>query len=227
MIPDRTFQITLLISLITHTVIFFNNPDLVLLPERKKPIKVEVVYLKNPPDFSKYKKQSLHRENIFSKLPSKIKSSEKPIPAPPLNKSDLFNVTKSVLSRESTFIKPLVIRPDIIAVRKKITLPPIEIDKINNPSYVSYYQLVREKIRRAAYQNYTRIETGEVYLAFLISNTGILKDIRLIEEKSAPNYYLREIALRSIKDASPFPPFPKELDYPQMSFNVIISFQIE
>jgi len=227
MTPDRTFQITLLISLITHTIIFFNYPELVLLPERKKPVMVEVVYLKNPPDFSKIQKQALPKENLFLKLTSKIKNLEKPIPAPSPDKNAIFNITKPALSREPAFIKPLFIRPDVIAVRKKITLPPIDVNKINNPSYVSYYQLVREKIRRAAYQNYTHTETGEIYLAFLISDTGVLKDMRLIEEKSTPNYYLREIAMRSIRDASPFPPFPKELNYPQLSFNVIISFQIE
>ena len=227
MVPDRTFQITLLISLITHTIIFFNYPELVLLPERKKPVMVEVVYLKNPPDFSKTQKQALPKENLFLKLTSKIKNLEKSIPAPSPDKNAIFNIRRPAVSREPAFIKPLVIRPDVIAVRKKITLPPIDVNKINNPSYVSYYQLVREKIRRAAYQNYTHTETGEIYLTFLISNTGILKDVRLIEEKSAPNFYLRDIALRSIKDAAPFPPFPKELDYPQLSFNVIISFQIE
>jgi TonB family protein len=86
---------------------------------------------------------------------------------------------------------------------------------------------VREKIRRAAYQNYTRIETGEVYVSFIISNDGYLKEIKLIPEKSSPIPYLRETALKSIKEASPFPNFPKDLDYPQLSFNVVISFEIE
>jgi hypothetical protein len=226
MIPERAFQITLLISLITHTVIFLNNPDLISLPKRKNLTRVEVAYLKNPPHFSKFQKKIPPQDNIL-KISPKIKSSLKPLSVPPLNRNALFNINKAAISQESNFVKPFVIKTDIIAVRKKITLPPIEINKINNPSYVSYYQLVREKIRRAAYQNYTHTETGEIYLAFLISNTGILKDIRLIEEKSAVNFYLKDIALRSIKDAAPFPPFPKELDYPQLSFNVIISFQIE
>jgi len=87
--------------------------------------------------------------------------------------------------------------------------------------------MVREKIRRAAYQNYSRIDTGEVFLSFIISNDGYVRDTNLVEEKSSTNFYLREIALRSIKEASPFPNFPKELDYPQLSFNVVISFEVE
>ena len=100
-------------------------------------------------------------------------------------------------------------------------------DKINSPSYVQYYQIVREKIRRSAYYNYSRTEIGEVYISFIISSDGVLKETRLVEEKSCSSQYLRDIALRSIKDASPFPNFPKELDYPNLSFNVVISFEIE
>jgi len=32
--------------------------------------------------------------------------------------------------------------------------------------------------------------------------------------------------LRSIKDANPFPPFPKDLNYPELTFNVVISFEV-
>jgi outer membrane biosynthesis protein TonB len=48
-----------------------------------------------------------------------------------------------------------------------------------------------------------------------------------VEEKSSADVYLTEIALKSVNDASPFPKFPTELDYFQLSFNVIISFEIE
>ena len=106
-------------------------------------------------------------------------------------------------------------------------MPPVDLDKINNPSYVSYYQIVREKIRRAAYQNYTHTDTGEVYVTFVISNDGYLKASRLVEEKTTAAAYLHDIALKSVKEASPFPNFPKELDYPELSFNVVISFEIE
>ena len=129
--------------------------------------------------------------------------------------------------RNLDFAKPSAARLDILAIKKKITLPPIEMNKINNPSYISYYQIVREKIKRAAYQNYTCRETGEITISFVISSDGILKDLRLLEERSSASEYLREIALRSVKDASPFPNFPKELDYPRLSFNLAITFEIE
>jgi TonB family protein len=125
------------------------------------------------------------------------------------------------------FSKPTLTNSQVLAIKRKITLPALQMAKIDNPSYISYYQIVREKIRRSAYQNYTHNATGEVYVSFIISNDGYIKDVRLVEEKTAADDYLKNIALRSIRDASPFPNFPKELDYPQLSFNIIISFEIE
>ena len=193
----------------------------------KKPLMIKISYLKNPPQLTESQKQMLNKRVTQIKLPTPVSAFDKNSLIPPSNKDSLFNRSRPKLLRDQTIIKPAVIQPDIIAVKKKITLPPVDLEKINNPTYVTYYQLVREKIRRAAYQNYSRGETGVVYLAFVISTNGILRDVRLIEEKSSVNYYLRETALRSIRDASPFPAFPKELDYPQLSFNVIISFELE
>jgi outer membrane biosynthesis protein TonB len=224
---DKVFQIALIISLIAHSTIFLNSPNFNLFPTHKKESKIEIVYLKAPPQIPERKKQLSLKKEIILRSSPKIRTADKIMDAPAPNREGIFNRLKLTVNKESEFVKPTVIKPDIIAVKKKITLPPIEINKINNPSYVGYYQIVREKIRRAAYYNYTHTEIGEVYLAFVITADGALKDVRLMEEKSSQNIYLKDIALRSIKDAAPFPSFPKDLDYPQLSFNVIISFEIE
>lgn len=163
------------------------------------------------------------RQDPFLKLDSKVVAGTR-IPPPYIEQS---RGPKALPDSFSEFPKPTFASPDLMIIKKKITLPPIEMAKIDNPSYISYYQIVREKIRRSAYQNYNRNETGEVYVSFIISNDGYIKGVRLVEEKTTANNYLRNIALRSVKDASPFPNFPRELDYPQLSFNIIISFEIE
>jgi len=66
-----------------------------------------------------------------------------------------------------------------------------------------------------------------VYLSFVISRDGSLEEARMVQERSSPNTYLQDTALKSIKEASPFPAFPKELEYPRLSFNVVISFEVE
>jgi TonB family protein len=228
MLPKNNLQIALIFSLIIHTAVVFNYPSFDFLSIEKKPVLVKVSYLKSTPQLSESQKQMISRRSAPVKLPPQVSAFDKNGFVIPDNKDNFLNrVNRERFPPGQSMIKPSVSRPDIIAVKKKISLPPVDTEKMNNPSYVSYYQFVREKIRRSAYSNYSRSETGEVYLSFVIYANGVLRDAQLIEEKSSVSYYLRETALRSIRDASPFPAFPKELDYSQLSFNVIISFEVE
>lgn len=229
MYSERVFQIALLVSLLTHAVILSQNANFSLLTQHRKDQSIKIKYVKQQAAEAKtsQKKYSLSKREPFLKLPSKITLQEK-LPPPFMDKEDIFRSNNLPKRKEDFFAKPTLISPDAVSIRKKITLPPIEMDnKINNPTYISYYQLVREKIKRAAYQNYIGKEVGEVTISFIISEDGYLKDLRLIEEKSSPSAYLRDIALTSVKDASPFPNFPKELDHPKLSFNLAITFEIE
>jgi len=230
MFSDRVFQIALLISLVAHGVIVFLNAGPFFHPEADQEKKIEVSYLKQPPQEkeAQVRRQMMLKPEPFMKLPEKITVDQKAPPAFPGEKRP-FKMDKSMLSSSNSFNKPTLVKPDLISIKKKITLPPIDMDKskINNPSYVSYYQLVREKIRRSAYQNYTRTEIGEAYLSFIISKEGSLEDAHVLEEKSDPNPYLQAIALKSVRESAPFPAFPKDLDYPRLSFNVVISFEVE
>ncbi len=227
MFSEKVFQIALLVSVITHGIILFQNPNIHSFPTQKKEQKLEVSYIKPPPETKTgLKTQTPVKKEPFLRLSSKI-TADKRIPPPFIDKESIFKGRSAISRQDASFTKPSFIRPDIIAIKKKITLPAIDMDKINNPSYISYYQIVREKIKRAAYQNYTGREVGEVTISFVISDDGYLKELRLIEDKSSPSTYLKEIALRSLKDASPFPNFPKELNYPRLSFNLAITFEIE
>ena len=226
--PDKFFQTAVVISALAHvSFIAVNLPSLNFLRLKKPKQEIKVVYIKNPqqPDLRPQKKAA--REPLVTRIPAKVTADSKSLLAPLQKSTDFIKRSSGFAAKEPAIVKPFTLKPDIIPVRKKITLPPVETTKMSNPSYISYYQLVREKIRRSAYQNYSRTETGEIFLSFVIAQNGSLRDIRLIEEKSTPSYYLRDIAARSIRAAAPFPVFPRELDYPQLSFNVIISFEIE
>ncbi|MFC1703428.1 energy transducer TonB [Candidatus Omnitrophota bacterium] len=109
---------------------------------------------------------------------------------------------------------------------KKVVVPELS-TTIESPAYLTYYQIIRERIRDLAYLHYVRYQEGEVFLSFVLSSHGSLKDIRIFDDKSTNDAYLRDVALKSIKDATPFPSFPKELEYPELSFNVIISFEVD
>jgi len=227
MFLNRTLLVTFLLSFLMHMVVVSQNPGYLFFTPQGKSQKLEVNYLKTPKGNNLgSKKGSSSRSEPLLDLLAKI-GMEKRNPPPFIDREAIAKADMQANRKELPFDRPVLIKPDIIAIKKKITLPQIDMGKISNPSYISYYQVVREKIRRSTYQNYNRSETGEVYITFIISSAGYLQEVRLVEEKSQASTYLKDIALSSVKNASPFPNFPKELDYSQLSFNVVISFEIE
>jgi len=218
MFSDKSFRVALAISLITHATLFFKLPHINFLPSRRALKQIEVTYIKEKStqaNIESYNQKLLQKASVST-------SSKKTAPPPYIKKDQLFKETKNI-----SISKPEFIKPEVIAVKKKITLPRLEDEKITNPVYLNYYQILREKIKRAAYQNYTHLVNGEVYLSFIILSNGQLKDIRINEEKSTTHTYLKDIAQKNIFESTPFPDFPKELSYPELSFNVIISFETE
>ncbi len=234
----QLLRFTFAFSIISHGAILLQSPHLNPFSPPPKEQMIKVRYLKKEELQSKLFPKSwvksgsaraLPKSDPFLRLDSKIVAAAagNRVPSPYIERENVFKGFKVLANKSPEFAKPTFNSSDIIAIKKKITLPEIEMARINNPSYISYYQIVREKIRRSAYQNYTHNEIGEVYISFIISNDGYIKDVHLIEAKTSASDYLKVIASRSVKDASPFPNFPKELDYPQLSFNIIISFEIE
>ena len=235
MFADRLLQITFIVSILAHGMFILPKANFNPFVPAPKVQKIVVRYIKENPQVKLAQQVSpnLIRQGLmppgepFLKLDPKVVTGNKRAPLPYIEPADTSVESKIILNKSLEFSKPIFARSEITAIKKRITLPSIEMAKIDNPSYISYYQIVREKIRRSAYQNYTYNETGEVYASFIISNDGYIKDVHLIDEKTTNNDYLKSVALRSVRDASPFPNFPKELDYPQLSFNIIISFEIE
>lgn len=124
---------------------------------------------------------------------------------------------------------PEKVRTYNMTAKKAVSVPPLQSEKINNPSYANYYSLVRGRIKQRAYFNYSansEYYAGEVYLTFILTSDGSLKELQILEDRTTAGQYLRTIGLKSIKEAVPYPPFPKELRYPELTFNVVISFQV-
>lgn len=219
---------SLLISLFIHSAVILQGANSRLFHKNRQDQPIKVKYISVPKSVRQtyqYKQIRQVKQQPFFKIPPLI-TAEKMAPAY-VDKEQVFNRDKLSTNRDASFVRPSLSKPVMVAVKRKITLPPVELEKSNNPTYISYYQIVREKIRRAAYQNYTHTETGEVYLSFVITSDGLIKAMRVVDEKSSSSPYLKETALKSMSEASPFPNFPKALDYPQLSFNVVISFEIE
>ncbi len=200
---------------------FVGNPTLMRFIN-KAPVETELSYVREVP---RNDARIVTREPM-NRSASKM-TVEKAAPPPFIDKDGIFNKTRTLDSRQGLFLKPATGKPDVVAVRMKVVMPTLDLDKINNPTYLSYYQIVREKIRRAAYHNYSQADTGEVYLSFILSREGDVQEVLLNEDRSSRSTHLREVALQSIRDAQPFPHFPQDLDYERLSFNVVISFEVE
>ena len=221
MFSDRIFRFALIFSLTVHGALLLTNSSLSIF-SRPRPFQAEVRYIKPPPENKEVQRQHTVEPLLKSKL-----TMDKRTPPPYVDREAIFGKARQMSPRQALYARPAFPKSDSIAPKKRVTLPPVDMDTINNASYISYYQIVREKIRRAAYQNYSRTDTGEVYLSFIIASNGELKDVHLNDERSSASAYLQQIALRSMQESAPFPGFPKELDYQQLSFNVVISFEVE
>jgi len=94
--------------------------------------------------------------------------------------------------------------------------------------YVSYYQMIREKIRQRLKDNYKNYyKEGDVHLTFDLNANGLLAELYIDRAGSTIDQRLLDIAISSMKEAAPFSPFPKALDLPRMSFNLTVSFKKE
>lgn len=219
MLYEHAFKFTLITSLLIHGLLLYQLPQFKQFIQDKPLRDIRVNY---------YKIQSLKLKREDSnlslvKMPAKdnllLVKKENP---PPQMSQDAISIFKKIQLPQNNQASIKQLHP-----QKKIVMPEVKSDtKIKNPKYNSYSQAVRGKIRRCAYENYTRHETGEVYLVFVVLKDGSLKEAKVIDDKTKALSYLKEIALRSVKDAAPYPAFPKELSYPELSFNVIISFEI-
>lgn len=135
-------------------------------------------------------------------------------------------------AREDIIVKPV----DRIAEMPKKTVQSKEAPQDtakaqagikSTKDYVNYFQFVRERIRHRLKANYTdRRNEGDVRLEFVLSSNGSLISVA-VEGGSTDDKTLIDIATLSIKEASPFPAFPKALKVPSMSFNLVVSFKKE
>jgi TonB family protein len=117
-------------------------------------------------------------------------------------------------------------RMGISAEKPKISVRGIETkDSVEN-QFNDYFLEIREKIREriSVYGEDIHLR-GEIYVTFVVLANGALKDVRVEDKGSGSSDHLRRIALRSVKEASPVPPFPKGLDYQELSCSLPIAVE--
>ena len=84
-----------------------------------------------------------------------------------------------------------------------------------DPVLLSYFSAIREQIQRTANQQTwltSEVDAqGLVYVAFVLAASGRVHSVTVLGDRSAPSRLLHDIALKIIKTAGPFAPFPPSL----------------
>lgn len=110
---------------------------------------------------------------------------------------------------------------DEIALSEKIILS-------DNEAYLDYCRALRKKIYNYAYKNYRYLKTGEVNLYFRLKNNGKLIATEVNQSRSKASNDLITAAVKAVKQAAPFSPFPNSLqDNPYLDFEIRIGFELE
>ncbi len=92
--------------------------------------------------------------------------------------------------------------------------------------YADYYRTVRERIVERLRHNYCyNFRDGDVDLLFVLNSNGTIRRINVDLDASTDKKKLIDVAVLSLQQASPFPPFPDELPYRDMPFELTISFK--
>jgi protein TonB len=91
-----------------------------------------------------------------------------------------------------------------------------------------YQKSVRKLID--AHKIYPRIAKrrgieGVVFVGFLVTNNGLLKDIKLIS--SSDYEILDQAAIKTINNASPFLPFPEKINKKELWLKLALSFKLD
>ncbi|MDP2921889.1 MAG: TonB family protein [Candidatus Omnitrophota bacterium] len=222
MFENKSFQLAVLVSIFLHFSVFLITPYTGALPrkERIDPIKVAYFKVKAEP------------KKVVGERPRPI-SPLAPEALPKVKKDEILNPPQAqAKKKEEPTVETITSdsRAIIGAKGKKFeTVVNDEKDSGKKAAYIGYYRSVRERIRYYADRNYIKqgsAAQGEVFLSFVVTSSGELLHIMVIDAKSADDAMLRNIAVDSVRDASPFPAFPQGMNQYQVTFNVIISFEL-
>ncbi len=238
MYENKSLQLALLISMLLHFAVFLSAPYTGVMPKKQpiNPIKVAYFKIEQEPE------KLVGQKFIGQKPKTRLLPPIAPEALPEVRKEDIINppfypepaVKQGQVKKEEPTVETIGSGSGSRAVigskgKKFEAVVNGEKDSGKKATYIGYYRLVREKIRYYADKNYIKegsASEGEVFLSFVVTSNGELLHILMVDNKSTNDSMLRNIAIDSVKDASPFPVFPQGMNQYQITFNVIISFEL-
>ncbi len=207
---------TIFISLMIHTMVICSSYWM-KMPElrRARDKRVEITYRPPSPKNLDIRQHAIKPAQKLD-LQNLLLSASNNTIGVKLTKDDALK-GMTMYERKPTQIKSMQVN--------YITVTPITSENINSPIYTSYNDRVRQSIQERAIANYSRLDDGKVYLTFIISSDGSLKDYQIIDGKTNASQNLRYISIKSLEEAH-FPPFLKGMTLPEYTFNIEIDYQV-
>lgn len=99
-------------------------------------------------------------------------------------------------------------------------------DPVKGPIFLDYFSAIRRKIyERVLKKHFQQLKLeGEVTLLFILNSDGKLRGFSVDDKESSADTFTRDLALKALRDAAPFMPFPQALDVKQISFQINVRF---
>lgn len=218
MLNVNNLPLALGVSLLAHFSLFFSLSTLNVFPKQGNLKEIKVNYFKIKSEGLTFEKKlasdAVVKKNLDRITPGQrlILSSRNEIPE--------RSITASGIGQKE---------PAKFTARDTIKLSTLELESsaklVPNTAYLTYSNFLRERIRRSLYNKFSYInDRGTVCLRFAVNSNGSLLDYRIIEDKSSASDKLKRMAIDGLREASPFPGLPKELDSPVATFSVIVHF---
>lgn len=227
---DKKLLIALIFSAAVHILLLFSWPFYRnLFTERPKTGDIEVTYVKSKEQPTvKQPGIPVRRSEPLPEIPQpkKLISVEMPEAAPvkrdepraPKKESFVYSPPKKPVGEEPSRI--VIKQP--IATSKTETTASVDVQglRLIPPSYS---QVVRDRIIDNLDTKKAGGE-GDVYVRFVITSSGALKEVNIIDERSTDNGVLRAAAFEAVKNSAPFPDFPEKVSVPEIAFTCQITF---
>lgn len=227
---NKILKLAFVISLIIHLLFFY--------PWQKLSLKENKIdNTKSKPDII-YKPIKIEKNQLYKQKAKEVNSIQKK-----LNSNKQLQVKKKTFNNK---VKQKVVKVDeqeevsILESKKEKKFDkenqrvPLGIKQVlkqvpakQRPAFIEYYRFIRNKIEVTAQANRpTHFKEGKVNIVFKLNSDGKLLNMLINEEESTRDRILRINALDSIREASPFPPFPKGLTANELEFRITIEFHI-
>ena len=233
---NKSFRYALILSIIFHAVAVANWPfygRLFSVRDQSKDIEITYVRAKEPPTAAPKKSEDVLRKSqpqLESAQPTKMVSEELPKAGQP-KKSEAAVTKKDIIEAKKDEVKidnkpapeqraTVVIKQPVVPKTETTASVDLKDLRLVPPSYA---QTVRSRIIDNLDSDDSGGE-GDVFVRFVITSRGELKDISIIGEKSVKDSSLRKMAFEAVRNSSPFPKFPKDILAPEIAFTCQISF---